>query len=83
MQFTDRISELQQRAARINLLWTPLCKEAGVSWANIRAWQDGTRSPTVRNLDRTLVALETVIAKHEQRILQDLTSADHRERKAS
>ncbi|WP_414462931.1 hypothetical protein [Hyphomicrobium sp. DY-1] len=88
MQIADRISELQKRAARINLLWTPTCKEAGVSWANVRAWQDGTRSPTVRNLDKTLAALERVIAEHEQKILKDLTSqsvtsADQNERRAS
>ena len=83
MQVADRISDIEKRAARINLKLFPLCKAAGVSWGNLRRWRDGEVSPTVNLFEKTLAALELKLSEREQEILKNLTNADTRERRAS
>jgi transcriptional regulator with XRE-family HTH domain len=70
MQYIDRISEIEDRAERLNLTLGIVCRRAKVPFSTLWRWQNGVTSPTQRTLDLHLGRLQTALEEEEAKALR-------------
>lgn len=67
-----RISEIERRAAVINLSLAEACRAGSVHYSTLQRWRAGVMQPRASTAARVFVRLERALALHERRIVKSL-----------
>lgn len=69
MQWIDRISAIKERAARLNVSVSRLCRETGWTYSTLYRWEHRTSSPNDRTVTVRLGAIEARLSEMEARVV--------------